>query len=485
MRLSLRFILPLALALAAIAYAVVPLVDRLTLRWSVNDLDMRSNLIASAIHDSIEESLTSGSKARTLRLFNEVIQDERLYALGFCGVSGGPQITTKTFPAEIACNDLGRFKEPSRKLLGSAKGPLHVSVVGIDADGTRIGNLVLVHDMSFVQRRSEETKRYVFYFFVGLGAVVSLITVVIAQLSWRGWMEGVRALLRGEGLLRPAGTDPQATLPELRPLASDLRSLIRDIESEYRARDESQLTWTPETLRTILRNDLRGEDVLVVSNREPYIHVRRGDRIEVSAAGERAGHRAGAGHARLLGDLDRPRQRLGGPGGRGQRTTGSWSRPECRRTPSAGSGCTDEEEAGYYYGFSNEGLWPLCHIAHVRPTFRTADWKQYIAGNRKFARRRGRGGEDGRSHRAGSGLPFRPAAEDDPREAAERHRHHLLAHPLAEPGGVRDLPLARGTARRAPRQQHPGLPHPVPLQQFRRHRGPDVWRRGWTGKPSR
>ena len=46
---------------------------------------------------------------------------------------------------------------------------------------------------------------------------------------------------------------------------------------------------------------------------------------------------------------------------------------------------TKEEEAGYYYGFANEGLWPLCHIAHVRPTFRTSDWERYEEVNRKFA----------------------------------------------------------------------------------------------------
>ena len=44
-----------------------------------------------------------------------------------------------------------------------------------------------------------------------------------------------------------------------------------------------------------------------------------------------------------------------------------------------------EEEEGYYFGFSNEGLWPLCHIAHTRPTFRAKDWEQYQAVNRKFA----------------------------------------------------------------------------------------------------
>ncbi|MGH9649898.1 MAG: alpha,alpha-trehalose-phosphate synthase (UDP-forming), partial [Terriglobales bacterium] len=44
-----------------------------------------------------------------------------------------------------------------------------------------------------------------------------------------------------------------------------------------------------------------------------------------------------------------------------------------------------EEEQGYYFGFANEGLWPLCHIAHTRPVFRAADWEQYQAVNRRFA----------------------------------------------------------------------------------------------------
>jgi trehalose 6-phosphate synthase len=46
---------------------------------------------------------------------------------------------------------------------------------------------------------------------------------------------------------------------------------------------------------------------------------------------------------------------------------------------------TKEEENGYYYGFSNEGMWPLCHIAHTRPVFRAEDWGQYQAVNHKFA----------------------------------------------------------------------------------------------------
>jgi len=46
---------------------------------------------------------------------------------------------------------------------------------------------------------------------------------------------------------------------------------------------------------------------------------------------------------------------------------------------------TREEEAGYYYGFANRALWPLCHIAYTRPVFDLADWHQYVHVNQRFA----------------------------------------------------------------------------------------------------
>ncbi|HZC67591.1 MAG TPA: trehalose-6-phosphate synthase, partial [Nitrospirales bacterium] len=84
MRLSLRFILPLALVLALIAYAVVPLVDALTFKWFVRDLESRSKLVASTMEAPLAELVTSKSKAKILAYFRRIIQDERLYALGFC-----------------------------------------------------------------------------------------------------------------------------------------------------------------------------------------------------------------------------------------------------------------------------------------------------------------------------------------------------------------------------------------------------------------
>ena len=64
LRLSLRFVLPLAAALALLAYAVVPLVDKLNLRWAVRDLDIRSQLITSTLQEPLTELLEQGNKVK-------------------------------------------------------------------------------------------------------------------------------------------------------------------------------------------------------------------------------------------------------------------------------------------------------------------------------------------------------------------------------------------------------------------------------------
>jgi len=385
MRLSLRFVLPLILVLAAIAYAVAPLVDQLTLRWFVRDLDIRSTLIASAIEAPLQEQLAAGKKAKVSDFFNHITLDERLYAVGYCASTVGSPLASRSLPKEISCADLDRWEQPGDHLLQSAKGPLHVAVKPINNEATPAGRLVLLHDMSFITRRSEETKRYVMYFFMGLATLISLVTVIIAQLSWRGWMTGMRSLLRGEGLLREPSLDAPTELPEFKPIARDLQRLIRELEAETRARDESQITWTADALRAILHGELVGEDVLVVSNREPYLHQRRDDHIEVlrpasgvvtalepimrACSGTWIAHGSGSADREVVDKNDRVAVPPDNPAYQVRRI---W--------------LSEEEEAGYYYGFANEGLWPLCHIAHVRPTFRSGDWSQYVAVNRKFAK---------------------------------------------------------------------------------------------------
>jgi trehalose 6-phosphate synthase len=385
MRLSLRFILPLMIVLAAIAWGVAPLVDKLTLRWFMRDMSIRADLIANAIHDPLLEQLAAGSKAKVANYFARIAQDERLYAIGYCADADAAPLATRTLPAEIRCDNLEHWEDLDDPIINSPTGPLHIAIKPVENGDELAGSLVLIHDMSFVTRRSEETKRYVFYFFMALAAVISLVTVVIAQLSWRGWVTGMRSLLRGEGLLREPV--PRADVPEFRPIARDLQRLIREMETEHRSRDESQITWTADSLRAILHGELLGEDVIVVSNREPYVHQRRGDRIEVQ--------RPASGLVTALEPIMRACSGTWiahGSGSADQAVVDADNRIAVPPPPDKPAyklrrvWLTPEEEAGYYYGFANEGLWPLCHIAHVRPTFRSADWAQYVAVNRKFAR---------------------------------------------------------------------------------------------------
>jgi len=190
MRLSLRFLLPLALVLAGLAYAVIPLVDTLTLKWFVRDIEIRAELIRSTAESPLVDLLAAESKAKLLNYFHRIIQDERLFAIGFCDRDGKLAYKTLTYPDSIPCDGTSTIKTGQTALLQLSQGAVHVAAVGIEGNGRTLGRLMLVHDMSWVQRRSSDTKWYLFYLFVVIGAVISFVTVLVAHLSWRGWVAG-------------------------------------------------------------------------------------------------------------------------------------------------------------------------------------------------------------------------------------------------------------------------------------------------------
>src|SRR6059058_6600810 len=117
MRLSLRFVLPLFLALGAFAYAAVPLVDRLTLQWFMRDLDIRASLIASAVQEPLQDLIQTGNRTRMLQFFDRITNDERLFAMGFCPSAPGQPVLTPTLPAQIRCTELQAFSGSAGQLL--------------------------------------------------------------------------------------------------------------------------------------------------------------------------------------------------------------------------------------------------------------------------------------------------------------------------------------------------------------------------------
>ena len=379
-RLSLRFILPLAIVLVIFAYAAVPLMDNLTLRWFVRDLDIRSQLLASALQDPLMEYVPQNSKKKIMQLFDRAIQDERLYAVGFCDNEGNLLYKTATYPESLGCWHSKTAVVEPKSLVHLPQGPVHVADSVLDIDGRQLGRLILVHDMSFIERRGADTKKYAFSFFALLAVVISLITVFIAQLSWRGWINGVKGMLQSDPLQHGQWRTP----PELQPLVGDLRALLHEYHLERQWPSSASQHWTPDKLRSLLHNELAGDQVLVVSNREPYIHVATPDGIEV--------RRPASGLVTAVEAVMRACSGTWIAHGSGSADRQAVDRNDCVPVPPAQPSYTlrrvwlsKEEEQGYYYGFANEGLWPLCHIAHVRPVFRSSDWKQYVEVNRRFA----------------------------------------------------------------------------------------------------
>jgi alpha,alpha-trehalose-phosphate synthase [UDP-forming] len=379
-RLQLRFLVPLLVILTAAAYLALPLMDRLTLRWFARDLNLRGNLVATALSDSISDAYRDPRIGRLQALFDRAMQDERLVAMALCADASRMVAKSSNFPRDIDCRNAAGIALDADPQLRIEGGPVHVTLHPVIAEAGPIGELVLLHDLSFIERRSQDTRRYLVVFIAALGAVIALATMIVAQLSWRGWVSGARALLRGEGLIRPLS----ASMPELAPLAADLRARLRDLEDEHRRSQGPQAEWNPQRLQSLLRTQLSGDQVIVVSNREPYIHDRGADGVTVrrpasglvtavepvmrACSGTWIAHGSGSADRDVVDRHDRVALP---PGQEEYSLRRIW--------------LSEEEEKGYYYGFANEGLWPLCHVAHVRPVFRESDWEHYKAVNQRFA----------------------------------------------------------------------------------------------------
>lgn len=428
LRLQLRFLLPLTLTLLLAAALAVPLLDQVMVRWFSRDLNARGHLVANTLSDSVLDALAAQQRPSRLQaLFEKALQDERLFAIGLCSSTGVLLQRTERLPADIGCERWLALAAQPEAQLALAGGAVHVGVYDIygpsrpplqpaaerdddwapgetqrtDSEAppppaaeaaaqaasmdlpALAGRLVLLHDLSFIDRRSQDSRRYLIGLIAALGLAIALITVVVAQLSWRGWVKGARALMRGEGLLTPF--EPFTPSPELAPLATELRGRLRDLEDEYRRSQGPEREWNAERLRGLLLTQLSGDQIIVVSNREPYIHERSEDgRIVVkrpasglvtavepvmrACSGTWIAHGSGGADREAVDRHDR----VAVPPGQDD----YWLR---RIWLSA------EEEQGYYYGFANEGLWPLCHVAHVRPVFRESDWQAYRAVNQRFA----------------------------------------------------------------------------------------------------
>jgi trehalose 6-phosphate synthase len=254
-----------------------------------------------------------------------------------------------------------------------------------------VGTLVMTADADYIGADGTRVwKRS----FLNIAAMVVLVVVVtVLMVRWfllqpvTRAAEWLRRLRHGHAEVG----DGAKEFGYLVPLANEVTSLAENLtraraaaETEARLRDAAEHVWTAHRLAVHARERLGDGKLFVVSNREPYMHVRQGNTVECvvppsglvtaiepvlrACDGTWIAHGSGSEDAAFVDAHDRLRVPPDDP------------RYTLRRV-----WLSSEEESGYYEGFANEGLWPLCHMAHTRPIFRPNDWEFYKSVNRKFA----------------------------------------------------------------------------------------------------
>ncbi len=379
---ALRFVAFLVVGLALCSALAHVTLSRMTRRWFESDLEARAEVVlVSADAGELGVALSQEDTRAITRELASIVRKERLMGAGACSPDGVQLASSPGFPRDIRCGDfVSVLRAPASaegiRSVSSLKtlsgGPVFATARTFDTAG-RSSFVVLLQDMSYVARREQKTGEVVWFAFAVLSLAASIVTLVAMKVSWRNWARALKRLAQGN----------EAT-PQFRPLVGEVREIVQRMSSEWDLESRGG-HWTPERLRSVLNQLLHGERIIVVSNREPYIHEYAGDH-EIKVR-----HPA-SGLVTALEPIVRACSGVWIAHGAGSADHDTVDKNDHVQVPPGKDSfllrrvwLTEEEEQGYYYGFANEGLWPLCHMVHARPVFRAEDWEAYRAANQRFA----------------------------------------------------------------------------------------------------
>ncbi len=395
--LSLRLIVSLIVGITVVSLLSSYYSVRMERRELRRDLERRADLLGESLAANVERSLEKGSSRDLQRIVERFGNREHLVGIAVYDVSGNLVAETpglarvlRTQPAVVAdtiASDRGKAE-----FTRSADASIHVYVLPLHREDRVIGGLAVVQDTGYIATQTRLVWRDAFLRVLVQMVIIALITLLIVRWSLSGPIARAARWMR---TLRTQRGGPRHAMPDLdlfQPLAHEVATIAESLnrarsaaETEARLRQAGDSIWTAERLAVHVRSKLGKSRLFVVSNREPFHHVRQGKNVAVvvpasglvtalepvlqACDGTWIAHGSGDADHEMVDQNDRLRVP-----------------PEDPRYTLRRVWLTAEEEDGYYYGFANEGLWPLCHIAHTRPLFRASDWEQYQEVNRKFAK---------------------------------------------------------------------------------------------------
>jgi trehalose 6-phosphate synthase len=399
MRRVLQFILPI-LIIVSIVFTVFGVIQvRFEEKRLMDDLQRKAKAVAESIELSARHILLNNDLKSASRLVETFQRRERMQGGVIYDKEGNILAITERI------SDWGQKDKPYLKEIlsnkttrGALEKFMEYSVYSYilpvaDDDNNILGAVEVVYDTSYVFTiLAESWRRISTSLIILMVLIVSTMLLIQRQI----FTLPVKRLTEWFHYFQKGDTDlphPIKEKGELGKLASEVeqvalslrvaRKIVSDKASERMDKEE---LWTEEKLRDLIHARLGEKALFVVSNREPYMHVideitgkpkcirpasgvvTAIDPIMRACGGTWIAHGSGDADSQFVNSKDK----LGVPKGD--------NRYILKRV-----WLSKEEEQGYYYGFANEGLWPLCHLTHTRPMFRELDWQIYKEVNQKFA----------------------------------------------------------------------------------------------------
>ncbi len=396
MKLSLRLIPILAVAITIVTFIVARNQVRSEKQGLRADLERRAEILAESLQETVEPVLQRGSTNQLRRLVERFGNREHLAGVAIYDLDGNATAVSSKLDsyAEMPPAIFTKSEEENRGMgvyENIGQSPMYLYAVPLHRDSQVAGVLVLFHDASYIEAQSSGIWRDALWHVIAQVLLIILITFFVIRWTIVAPITKVAQWMRD---LRHGKVVPfphRIAESFLGPLSTEAAGLAQKLaEARAAAKEEAQLReagdslWTAERLRASMERRLHGSSLFVVSNREPYEHVHGSKGIEarVPASGLVTalepilcacdGTWVAHGSAEADRETVDANDRLRVP-------------PDHPHYTLRRLWLTKEEEEGYYLGFANEGIWPLCHIAHTRPVFRAGDWEQYRRVNEKFA----------------------------------------------------------------------------------------------------
>lgn len=400
MRRILLFILPIlsVITLAFVLFGVFQ--AHAEERRQEDELRRKAKSVAESLEVSARYMITNKDMSGASELAERFQQRERIQGCVIYDVNGVILAVTPRF-AGWPAQSKGHFEE----IIAGRSHPdllekyensqvYAYTLPVLDEDKRVNGAVEVIYDTSYILTTVGEMWKHVAVF---LSILVLCVTLMLVLLQRQLFSLPVYRLTKWFQAFQKGETDephPVVTdggvlgklASEVEQVALNLRIARKIVVQEAVARLSQDELWTEERLRDYVRAKLGASGLVLVSNREPYMHVynetmgkaeclrpaggvvRALDPVLRACGGTWVAHGSGNMDRKFVNSKDR----LGVPPGDNHYIL--------RRV-----WLTKQQEQGYYYGFANEGLWPLCHHTHTRPVFRASDWEAYKAANEVFA----------------------------------------------------------------------------------------------------